>query len=917
MKTIEKEINRLPDPKKSLPNLVIRNWIKERIIELSSKPQTVPIISTIEKLKNSNPDEMIIEPPVIQSEENVKVCVVSRKVGTLWYDAVVRKLSFNEFLEYCFPNKECNSSIYKEEPYTLEELEQLFKSDKSVPVPGFIDVKDSDGKIKKVIIADVLDETTVHREKLLGEYLFEDVKTNIYGFPEDNQPKYPYSSLTDISLAITTIKDSFFKETVELYSVPINIIRSLITEDSKPPVIEDLTVAGDSTIEEVPIRAGDEISYDITNNVILTLSKQPKNSDIVLKSLTDSYGNVIPADKYGFRVLSTDTKEKVNLEINLYNYTRRFFSKDEIGKKLSFKAVIGIANTEQTKEVELKCVWNNKGNTHILRLFNTVDDFKDNDKYSLNMGLMIRGTTQYEKDLIPLKLETKEDLLKPSSITPVLNTLDYTIGKNKDVDTISFLFNKTNNGVFSLSFNDSRIIDSKYLICEDNLEFKTEITNVNYDKENKKLQLYHNFKTKYDEYLEEMNVVVRYDELVMSINDGSATTPSTANVPDGGLNFISLSEDYDGSDKDVKIVISGKAVVGLNQIVYPFTTSFIYNETKKEVFGLSTSSDLVTLDYPSSKFDIDKNIKVKTSKTVELEDLELISLTINNGDLTGKAINITSKVVKEFTKTKEGEFNLSLSVDKYDLPLTFTDGKIEGTFNLRVGIKGSPSEENGTTNINYVTNKIAGSLTPFISTLNYKSLDNIILNIAINGSNGRIKSGLKQTLENELFKQDSSIKYSLLDKNIEYAEDSKSNYSAIVKTKADSFGKTVLTFNDPAFKTMKLDTVDPSSTYTLNKVSDKIENKVLYITFELYKDGNKWNGVDTFNSGNGLKLTIGAKEYILSGSGFNNKPEAAVVTLQFYIGDLTDITYDLKGNPSIGMNNVEIIVNLVNQKVTA
>lgn len=909
MKTIEKEINRLPDPKKSLPNLVIRNWIKERIIELSSLEQTPSIISTIEKLKNSNPDEMIIEPPVISTEDNVKVCVVSRKVGALWYDVNVRKLSFNEFLGYCFENKECNSSIYKEEPYTLEELETLFRSDKTAPVPGYIDVKDSDGIVKKVIIADVLDETTVHREKLLGEFLFEEVKTNIYGFPEDNQPTYPFSTLKDISLAVTTIKDSFFKETVELYSVSINIIRSLITENDKPPVILDITVGGSSTIEEVPIKSDSEIEYTITNNVLISLDKAPKAKDIVIKELKDSYGNIVSPEQYTYRTLSTNDKTKVNLEIKLTNYTRRFFAPDEVGKKLSFVATIYVDKTEVTKEIELKVVWNNSGNTHIAKLQNEKNDFTNTDSYPLKISLLIRGTSnELEKDLTPLEFKDIKSLFKENGTVPVLKDNKFELGSLNDTPFVSFNIVKDKYGVYDLGFKDTRIIDSKYLLVEDNLEVNTEITNSTYEQDNKTLRFNHDFKTKYDAEVEDVTIVNGYSDLKVSLNGGEAITPTTGSIAGGGFSYISMGVPFEGPDNDITIKVTGTASLGINKVDYPFTTTFIHNETKKDIKSITVNNDPITIDYPSNKFKLLDDIKVSTTENVELGDLEFLSLINDSKELKDKAI-------VEFTKIKDGEFNLSLSVDGYDLPLSFTDGNAEGLFSIRIGLVGSPVEETYTSNISYKTNKPKNGFTPFISTLKYNSLEDMTLNIAFNGSNGRIKNGLNQLLNDELFKQTSSILYTLNDKNIKYAEDSKSNYTAGIKTKANAFGRTVLEFNDPAFKTIKVDTVDPNGSYTLNKTSDTIENNVLTIEFELYKDGVKWNSVDTFSAPFELKAVIDGKEYDLSGSGFNNTPEGAIARLTYSINDLTDITYTLKGNVYIGMNSVPIAINLENQNV--
>ena len=168
----------------------------------------------------------MIEPPILVDDDKVKVCILSRKVGTLWLDEPVNKITFDEFLSLAFPETLPNSVLYRAEPYTLEELEAIIDSERTAPVPGYIDVIDETGKTIKVIIGDVLDENTVHREALFGEFKFEKATTNVYGYDGDAYPAYPFATLNDFSLAITTIEDVFLKEDVVIHSVPLNDLRA-------------------------------------------------------------------------------------------------------------------------------------------------------------------------------------------------------------------------------------------------------------------------------------------------------------------------------------------------------------------------------------------------------------------------------------------------------------------------------------------------------------------------------------------------------------------------------------------------------------------------------------------------------------------------------------------------------------------
>ena len=188
MKTITSENSRFPNPEKSVSNLVIGLWGKKRLEELSQQPSTPAIEQTIGRLNKLNGGEAIVEQPVIIDDNFAHICIISRAAQTLWFDEKVERIEFDQFLSAAFPDGAPNSVIARDEPYTIAELEELIRSERSVPIPGYIDVKDTDGSIKKVIIADVLDEKTVHRENLFGEFVFEKSTTDIYGFDGDDRP---------------------------------------------------------------------------------------------------------------------------------------------------------------------------------------------------------------------------------------------------------------------------------------------------------------------------------------------------------------------------------------------------------------------------------------------------------------------------------------------------------------------------------------------------------------------------------------------------------------------------------------------------------------------------------------------------------------------------------------------------------
>lgn len=588
MKTITSENSRFPNPEKSVPNLVIVLWGKKRLEELSQQPSTPAIEQTIGRLNKLNSGEAIVEPPVIIDDNFVRICIISRAAQTLWFDEKVERIEFDQFLSAAFPDGAPNSVIARDEPYTIAELEELIRSERSVPIPGYINVKDTDGSIKKVIIADVLDEKTVHRENLFGEFVFEKSTTDIYGFDGDDRPTYPFKNLNDLSLAVTTIKDTFFKSDVVIHSIAINLLRSMITEYETPPKITKAVVAGDNTIDEV----SDVANIDITNSLMVTTDKPANKDDLQVVSLEDEFGNVIDPKAYTTRVLATTDPKVLNVEISLNDYQRRFFAPDEVGKAFSFSVDLKIKGNEQATAVVLSQVWKNAGNTHEIALVGFDKSFKGIDKFPLNLSLISRATKKAVADLTPLKLVLDNTFDMNYGMPPTLVDDKYVLGTSDGNATIAFNLKQDEYGQLNLSFTDSRIVPSRYLIADPKAEYGVSVDSSVYDKDAKTITFSQRLTGEYGGSIGSIvKVVYEYKDVKIAINGAEpipATVKADANVGNSAVDF---TVPYEGDDRNLNCVITGTIIVGINSVSVPMSSDYLHNLVLLQILSTVNGKD--------------------------------------------------------------------------------------------------------------------------------------------------------------------------------------------------------------------------------------------------------------------------------------------------------------------------------------
>lgn len=669
MRTIISEAQRFPVPTASVPALVIKNWIAKRIAKLESGPMTAHEARTLQKLRNIDIGMVVIEPPVIIDENRVKICILSRKVGTLWLDEPVDKISFEDFLSLAFPNAIPNSTLYRAEPYTLAELEALIDSEVSAPVPGYVDVIDENGKQVKVIIGDVLTEETVHREALFGDYKFEKNVTTVYGYDGDAYPNYPFATLNDFSLSVTTLEDVFLKEKVAVHSVPLNLLRALKIENLKPAKLVSAAVFGEATVQE---QTGKSV-YDITNTLNVLFDKAPKPSDLVVVSLVDDAGNTVPSENYSARVLATNDPKVMNLEINLMNYQRRFFAPDATGKKFSFTVTLKSDKVADETVVKLPVVWQNAGNTHTATLHDFASTFVSKDEFALRLSLLGRIINEQVTDLTPLSFENVGSLFIAGATAPTPKNTQYALGTVDGVNTITFNLSAADYGRLDLAFQDTRIVPQSILLADPAAQYGITVLGSVYTAETKSLAVQYSVNSPYTG----LPVISAMGAATAKLN-GSAAVAATATTMVNDV--VTCTFPFDGDDVNLNVELIGDVYVGANKYKVSFDSQFIHHLVlppaqttpgMKDSSGNAITNGSTTTDPKPTLSGGD----MKPGSTVTVKDGEAtLGNTVVNGDGTWS--------YKPTTELANGDHELSvIGTDKYDAPV---DQKTNITINAPV-----------------------------------------------------------------------------------------------------------------------------------------------------------------------------------------------------------------------------------------
>lgn len=905
MRTITSEAQRFPNPKSFLPVLVVKNWVEKRIVELENEPETAASKTTLEKLRGIDIQSALIEPPILIDADKVKVCILSRKVGTLWLDEPVMKITFDEFLALAFPETVPNSVLYRAEPYTLEELEGIIDSERSAPVPGYIDVIDETGKTIKVIIGDVLDENTVHREALFGEFKFEKATTNVYGYDGDAYPAYPFATLNDFSLAITTIEDVFLKENVVIHSVPLNLLRALKQENNKPPKITSVALAGASTVVEQAAPA----DYDITNGLNITFDKAPKPSDLVVVSLKDDNGTVLPAESYSTRVLATADPKVMNLEINLLDYQRKFFAPDSVGKKFSFSVVVKSAGVVKETTQALPVIWQNVGNTHTANVVGDYTGFSDVNNFPLGISLVARAVNQAVTVLDPLVMPANpQDIFLNSSYAPVMKDGNFTLTVVDGLNLINFNTKLNEFGPVTLNFADTRIVAQTFFIVDPAETYTVRVEDAVYEESAKEVKLSCFLVSPYSNSIATMGTVVEeFKNLELSANGVAGETHVQPNEHMGAVQFT-LTMPYEGNTTNLAYKAVGTLIVGRNKHEVPFSLEGILNQVDLD-YTAGGFVGITTASKATEGWAVGNGLTLTTSLPVEVSKLKLTALKDALGnDILAKAT---------FTPSAVDETNfkgLILLAPDYSFPVTFAPSEeAEGALEATFGIEGSETAET-VISIPYRVTRPANSMRAWVtaittSTQTATAKDSAIMEVAFLDENNKpVTLGIDSNPPvNETLFSGNQLTY--LGGGITFTKNSDDRLVARIPTKFTNYGEFTLTFANTAFKGDPSSIVDPSSVYALNPISAAINKatKQLGVTHALQKDGADFSTrISSWDQGE-PKATINGEVTSPDGFGWNYAVTPALSTIFYNVGDVTVVPYAVAGSTLyIGGNRVPV-----------
>lgn len=575
MRTITTESSRLPDPDSYFPALVVKNWAAKRIAQLEAKETlTAAEAKSLERIKAVSANTTLMEPPVLGDNNEVKVCILSRSAGTLWVDEPVPKVTFDEFLVLAFGESIPFSTLNKAEPFTIEELTALANGDVSAPIPGFIHVLDSEGGKHLCIIGDVLDESTVDREKLFGKYKFEKSVTEVYGYVGDNRPAYPFNALEDLSIAITKVTDTLLAEDTTIYSISINLLKGLVAEHNSPPKITKVENPIGAIIEEQPVPA----DYVIGKGTLVTFDKVPKVSDLEVKSLVDDQGNTIDPENFSVRILPTADPLVQSLEITLKNYQRRFFTADAVSRKNGFKLTISSTGVTKTNVVKIALNWDLPDNAIAAAIENNKGSWSDLNKVALAVSLAVRTEGTQIVDLTPLAFpaDPTDIFLKDYPVPTVLDD-KFVLSQVNGKPVITFNIKLDEFGLFAIDFADKRIARSFNFVVDPEGEYSIGADGYAAEKDST-IAISAQLTTPYGSAASNGTLVTEYKDMKLIVNDVEVEgLKVVADKVVGNTAFV-VNTDLAIDPINIKWKLSGVAVMGLNQVEYPFEVEGIIGE---------------------------------------------------------------------------------------------------------------------------------------------------------------------------------------------------------------------------------------------------------------------------------------------------------------------------------------------------
>lgn len=222
---MEKLINNhchFPDPETSIVTLIMSDWREARIKMLQGKPQTDAVKKSLKRVTSAIVNQMLMEPPFIMDNNTMKVCLISRAAGTLWYDEIVNKLQWPRFLKKIDPNGDFGKLETKTPGViTKDDLMELAKNLNYTADEPTVYLSDIEGSDEKALIFVAKDSTItpeIFTQSFLKGYRFCNLTVEIKNKGDEGYPTID-GDVLDMSIGTFEIVEELLVEGTVKYRV--------------------------------------------------------------------------------------------------------------------------------------------------------------------------------------------------------------------------------------------------------------------------------------------------------------------------------------------------------------------------------------------------------------------------------------------------------------------------------------------------------------------------------------------------------------------------------------------------------------------------------------------------------------------------------------------------------------------------
>lgn len=222
-------------------NFVISQWFVKKVEEVKAEGKP----ARIKRYAAMNPDEMVLEPPIIFDNPNKRFrsCIVDRQAGTLLVDQLVPQVDFATFIEKSNKSDKINlNGDYNQETIAVAKAGIILEDIIAISNDGARLSKDPIFHLTKekdtenyIILFDHTEDDPTFDEMvswIFNDYTFENIKMEVL---EEGDPGFPtgaQNSLADFYSGKVTLEDKLLIE----QSIIFNLIN--LREIIKPTPVK-------------------------------------------------------------------------------------------------------------------------------------------------------------------------------------------------------------------------------------------------------------------------------------------------------------------------------------------------------------------------------------------------------------------------------------------------------------------------------------------------------------------------------------------------------------------------------------------------------------------------------------------------------------------------------------------------------